>query len=174
MKKHQQKLTQILILITIALICSLILINYFRKTLGKELIICAEEEVKKIATIVTNNSIKKYTETINLNNLLEINKNTKEEITYIHYNTKKVNNITNKITEILETDLQNMTTGNFNNINIKLDTITKEYYDKINDGIILTIPLASATGNSLLANIGPKIPIKLKLASVVNTNIKSK
>lgn len=174
MKKKKHTLTIILYLILFSLICSIIIIYYFEKNLGKNLITCAENEVKRITTLVINNSIKEYTKNIDLNNILVLSKNSNEEITYIHYDTKKINELTTTITKILEKDLQNMTIGNFKEINLKLDNITKEYYEKINDGIILTIPLGSATGNSLLSNIGPKIPLKLKIVDNINTTIKSK
>ncbi len=174
MKKKTNLLTFLLYLSLFALICSFIFIYYFEKALGKSLIICAENEVKRLTSLVVNNSIKKYNKTSNLTNMLEINKNNKEEITYIHYDTKKINDITTKITEILQTDLDNMTKGNFKKINLNLDIITEDYYEKINNGIVFTISSSTVTGNSLLANIGPKIPLKLKLVGEVNTNIKSK
>ena len=148
MKKKTNLLTFLLYLSLFALICSFIFIYYFEKALGKSLIICAENEVKRLTSLVVNNSIKKYNKTSNLTNMLEINKNNKEEITYIHYDTKKINDITTKITEILQTDLDNMTKGNFKKINLNLDIITEDYYEKINNGIVFTI--SSSTGTSII------------------------
>ena len=131
MKKKPSLLTILLYIILLSLITSFILIYYFNKVLGKNIIVYAENEVKYLTTIVINNSIKKYNQESNSANYLIIEKNTKGEINLISYNTKLINQTTTKITEILETDLKNLTQANFQKINIKIDTIPKEYYDKI-------------------------------------------
>ena len=174
MKKKPSLLTILLYIILLSLITSFILIYYFNKVLGKNIIVYAENEVKYLTTIVINNSIKKYNQESNSANYLIIEKNTKGEINLISYNTKLINQTTTKITEILETDLKYLTQANFQKINIKIDTIPKEYYDKIKECIILTIPIGNITGNNLLNNIGPKIPIKIKLVDNVNTIFKTK
>ena len=174
MKKKIPITTIVLYLILFALISAFIFIYYFQKTLGPGLIRCAENEVRYITTLVMNNSIRKYNKENISNNYLEITKNNKGEITLIRYNTKAINDTTTKITELLEKDLQNLTKANFKDIDLKLNTITEDYYEKINDGIIFTISSGTATGNNLLANIGPKIPLKLKLVGEVETNLKSK
>ncbi len=172
MKKKTSIITIILYLLLFTFISSLFFIYYLEKKLGPELIKCAENQIKQITTIVMNNSIRKYNN--NNNNFLDITKNNKGEITYISYNTKKINNASINITKILEEDLQNMINGNYKEINLSLKTITDDYYEKINNGIIFTVSTGTATGSSLLANIGPKIPLKLKLVGEVQTKIKSK
>ena len=174
MKKKPSLLTILLYIFLLSLITSFILIYYFNKVLGKNIIVYAENEVKYLTTIVINNSIKKYNQESNSANYLIIEKNTKGEINLISYNTKLINQATTKITEILETDLKYLTQANFQKINIKIDTIPKEYYDKIKECTILTIPIGNITGNNLLNNIGPKIPIKIKLVDNVNTIFKTK
>ncbi len=174
MKKKPPIITFILYLFLFVFIGSVIFIYYFQKKLGPELITCAENQVKYLTTLVVNNSIRKYHKTSTEDNFLKMTKNEQGEIILIEYNTKTINETTTKITEILESDLQNMTKGNLQEIDLKLDKITEDYYEKINDGIILTVSVGTATGSSLLANTGPKIPLKLKLVGEVNTTLKSK
>ena len=131
MKKKPSLLTILLYIILLSLITSFILIYYFNKVLGKSIIVYAENEVKYLTTIVINNSIKKYNQESNSANYLIIEKNTKGEINLISYNTKLINQATTKITEILETDLKYLTQANFQKINIKIDTIPKEYYKQV-------------------------------------------
>ena len=166
-----KKLTIILYLILISLILSIIFIYYFQKQLGNSLITCAENNVKEITTIVINNGIKKYQHISNINNILNQEKNNQGEITHIEYNTKIINEEKQKITDILEKDLQLMIKGDFQKLDLK--NITDIYYEKINNGIIFSIPIGTATGNLLLSNLGPKIPLKLKLVGEINTNIKT-
>ena len=149
-------------------------INYFRNKLGKGLIKCAEDEVEKITTIVMNNCLNKYIKNNNEEDLLNIKRNSQNEIELINYNTKNANIMTTTITKMLENDLAYMVKGEFNKINLDLKNISEDYYTKINDGVIFYVSTGSATGNSLLANIGPKIPLKLSLVENVSTNLSTK
>ncbi len=169
-KYTMKKLTIILYLLLFSLISAMLFINHFEHTLGKELINCGENQIRYLTTIVMNNSIRKYLKEEKKDYLIK-EKNEKGEITYISYNIKNINEATTKITQILENDLHNMMKGNFKDINLNLDKITKDYYEKIEDGVILTVSLGTATGSSLLTNIGPKIPLKLKLVGEVTTTI---
>ena len=155
-------------------LCAIIFIYHFEKRIGPSLIKCAEENVEYLMTLVMNNSIKKYHNQIKDVNYLTINKDRSGEIQLISYNTKAINQAKIQITDILEKDLQNLAKGNFQEIDLKLDTITKDYYEKIKDGVIFTVSAGAATGNSLLTNLGPKIPIKLILVGEINTIINSK
>ncbi len=162
-------------IILISIICSFILINHLRKTLGNGLIKCAEYEVEKLTTIIMNNCINKYISNNNINNnLLNIKRKNNNEIELISYNTKNVNITQTTITKMLENDLSYMIKGEFNKIDINLKNIPEDYYTKLNEGIIFYISTGSATGNSLLSNIGPKIPINLSLVENVSSNINTK
>lgn len=174
-KKKPNIITTCFYILLLALISSFIFINYFKNKLGPSLIECAENEVQRITTLVMNNCIHKY---IELNkaqaDILKITRNNHNEIELISYNTKKVNEMTTTITKMLEDDLNYMTKGDFDKININLNNISDAYYSKINDGIIFSVSFGSATGNSLLANIGPKIPLNLKIAEDTIANINTK
>ncbi len=172
-KKKKPFFTIILYLFLFSLIASFIFIYHFQKKLGPELIKCAENQVKYLESLVINNSIRKYQKATNNTSFLKKNENN-QNITMIEYDTKSINEAKIKITEILEKDLLNMMKGNLKEIDLNLDKITKDYYEQIEDGIIFTVSVGTATGNSLLANIGPKIPLKLKLVGNVNSEIESK
>ena len=168
MKKKPSLLTILLYINLFALISSLIFIYNFQKKLGPELIKSGENQVKYIENLIINNSIRKYLKE-NQNISFIKRKDTK----LIEYDITKINNASIKITEIIENDLKKMIAGNLKDIDLKINTITQEYYEKINNGIIFIVSLGSATGNSLLANIGPQIPLKLKLVGDTKTEIKS-
>ncbi len=175
MKKKKNIFTILLYISLIAFICSILLINYFRHKLGTGLIKCAEDEVEKLTTIVMNNCINKYINNNNIdNNLLNIKRKNNNEIELISYNTKNVNIMNTTITKMLEDDMSYMIKGDFDKIDLNLKNISEDYYTKLNDGVIFYISTGSATGNSLLANIGPKIPLNLSLVENVSSNINTK
>ncbi len=168
MKKNL--ITIILYLHLLSLICSIIFIYYFEKKLGSDLITCAENQVRQLMNITMNKSINTHTKNIEFKYLINTEYNNQKEITIIEYNTKEINTIKNKITKELEKDIINMTTKKITNT----ITNTDISYQYINNNIIFLIPIGSSTGNYLLSNIGPKIPIKLKLIGEISTDIKSK
>lgn len=174
MKKHPKFLTYLLYLITIAILCSCLFIYYFNQKLGPGLIKCAEDEVKHLTTLVMNNCIKKYINQTEKLDILNIERNSQNEIERIQYNTKVLNETSTQITTMLETDLDYMVKGNLEAIQLNLNKLSDEYYEKTNDGILFTISMGSATGNSLLANVGPKIPLNLSVVGDVVSQIETK
>ncbi len=159
----------------LALITSFFFINYFQKKLGPNLIECAENEVQRLTTLVMNNCIHKYIkQNSSQEKILKVTRNNQNEIELISYDTKKVNEMTTTITKMLEDDLRHMVKGEFDKININLNNISDDYYSKINDGIIFSISFGSATGNSLLANVGPKIPLNLSIAEDATAKLNTK
>lgn len=176
-KKKKNKLPTICMYIIIfSVIFSLIFINYFNKKLGPNLIKCAEDVTERITSLVTSNCVDKYlksTNKYNINNLITIARNN-NQIERISYNTTLVNKITMDITNNLEKDINYMMKGDFEKINLDLDIISDNYYEKIKDGILFTVSMGSATGNSLLANIGPKIPLNLSTIGNIKVDVESK
>lgn len=158
----------------VAIVCAIIFMHYFKTKLGPGLIECAENEVKKITTIVMNNCISKYINTTNNQDILKITRNNQNEIERISYNTKEVNKMKATVTQMMDNDLAYMVRGDFEKINLNPNTISEDYYTKLNDGIIFSVSFGSATGNSLLANIGPKIPLNLSIIDDTITDIDTK
>ena len=171
MKKYHSLFTFCLYLITIAIICSIIFIYYFHKQLGPGLIECAEDEVKHLASLIMNNCVRKYIEETNDLNLIKIWKNNNQEIERIHYDTKILNQTRTKILDMLETDLDYIKEGNLKAIDLNLNKLSNEYYEKTNNGIIFMVSIGSSTGNPFFANLGPKIPLNLQTIGEASSNI---
>ena len=138
------------------------------------MITCAEDEVNHLTTLVMNNCIKKYVNQTDNLDILKIERNDQNNIERIHYDTKILNQTTTQITSMLEMDLDDMVKGNLEKIGLNLNKLSDEYYEKTNKGILFTISMGSVTGNSLLANIGPKIPLNLSVVGDVTTKIDTK
>ena len=161
----------VLYIVLVAFISSFWFIYYFNKVLGPGLVECAENEMERLTLLVMNNSFEKYLRENEINNLLEISRNSKNEVELIRYNTKVMNEIMGDIVSILERDLFYMTKGDFDKLDFQLRDITDQYYEMMNEGILFTVSVGSATGNRLLANIGPKIPLNLSLVGDVMAEI---
>lgn len=173
MKKRLKLHNYIFYIILSSFICSVIFIYYFNRKIGPGLIECAYEEVERLTVIVINNGVSKYLGSESIDSLLQISRNSKREIESISYNTNLLNKITNDIISILQLDILNMTKGNFKALDLDPMLIPNNTLEKLNDGILFSISMGSFTGNSFLANIGPKIPLNLILIGQVEASVEN-
>ena len=173
MKKSPSFLTFNLYLITVAIICALIFIYYFQKKLGPGLIECAEDEVNHLTSLIMNNCIRKYIEETPNLELLKIERNNNQDIERIQYDTKLLNQTRTDIIDMLESDLDSMVKGELEEIELNINKLSDEYYEKTSDGILFTVSIGSATGNYFFANLGPKIPLNLKTIGDATAEIKT-
>ena len=164
----------ILWIVFIGIVCSLVFIYYFNKVLGPGLVDCAHDEMERLTVLVMNNSFEKYLREHSLDDLLVISRNNNNQIELIQYNTKVMNEITSDIVAILEKDLYYLTKGEFEKLEFNLKNVTSDYYEMFNDGILFTVSVGSVTGNRLLANIGPKIPLNLSVIGEVLAQLDTK
>lgn len=171
MKKRYSLFTFSLYLITTTIICAILFIYYFSKQLGTGLIECAEDEVKRLTSLIMSNCVRKYIEETNDLELIKIERKSNQEIERIQYDTKILNQTRTNILDRLETDLDHMKGGAVDKTGINLNKLSDEYYEKTNDGIIFMVSIGSSTGNPFFANLGPKIPLNLQIVGESSANI---
>lgn len=133
----------------------------------------ASLEVNRITSIIVNNGVRKYLSDNEKVNVVDIVRNG-DRIEVIRYNTSVVNKISMDISNSIEQDINYMIMGDFEKIDFSSSKIADSYYDKIDNGLVLGISIGNITGNSLLANVGPRIPLKLEMVGNVNVDIKNK
>lgn len=163
-----------LYLFLICFICAIFFIYYFNRTLGPGLIHCALDEVEKLSVLTLNNGVRKYMVSHDVGEILQIVRKENGDISLVRYDTKKLNQFTIELTSLLTKDLDLMVKGEFEELDLDIGRISSNSYLKVDDGILFLISLGSATGNSLLANIGPKIPLNLSVIGNVQTDVHSK
>ena len=100
--------------------------------------------------------------------ILEITKNSKEEIISVEYNLEKTYKILTDTSVILKEALSSFENGLIN------VTLYDEYITSSNHGLIMNIPLFLGSNNVFLTNLGPKIPLKVNFSGNLLTNIKTK
>ncbi len=103
-----------------------------------------------------------------LKDLLVINKNKNDEIINISYNTKKAYQVTQKIVKYMKENYQSIESGD------KLIDYYDEELSDLEDGLILRLPIGLASNHIFFANLGPKIPVKVKFVGTLLTNLKTK
>ena len=171
--KKNKIFTISLYILLIAFIMALFVIYYFSTFIGPGLIKSASLEVNRITSIIINNGVRKYLSNNSELEIVDIIRNG-EKIEVIRYNTENVNKISMDISNSIEQDINYLIMGDLEKIDFSLSKITDSYYEAIDNGLVLGVSIGNITGNSFLANVGPRIPLKLELVSNVNVNIENK
>lgn len=136
----------------------------------------SEAEAERFSVVVINTSVAEVIENNDLSDILDISRNNNMEIEEVNFNTNKVNSFLKEVTEVVSKYLIEIEEGNTKNINIS-DSLRGSSFKYLKHGVISEMPMGSVFGNSLLANTGPIIPVKLtfigKVYSSINTNVKA-
>lgn len=154
MKLKYKNKTKLKLKVLIILFFVLLLIFLFFKLLNKTssyILEYSKEEANKFTTNIINNSIDENTlKLLNNDNLYTITRNNDNEIEMIDYNTYLSNLILKNIVNNIE-----------ENINY------------LENDIAFYVPCGIIFNNYLFNNMGPKIPVKLKIISSIMSSIKT-
>lgn len=168
--KKQFKRTTILcsIFLLICFFCILFFIRFTNSITPKMIEIAGKNIEKLTYNILNDYKALSLLDDDLIDNILNVNKNSKNEIINVNYNVKNAYKITNLITNKIQKDFQAIESGQK-----KVDFVDEELTE-LNDGLILTIPIGIASNNIYLANLGPRIPVKVKFSGTLLTNLKTR
>lgn len=157
--RFRRKLAFILIVIIIMVILSFILLNLTVKKISPTIMEYSKAQVKKVATTIINRSINDdVLDDVNLDELFIIDKSSNEEIVNVLIDPSIVNRTLSKVSDAVENSLRR--------IEAMDKDLMREY--KIEEDCFY-VPSGIIFNTPLLNNLGPKIPIKLKMiGSVLN------
>lgn len=164
-KKHKLKIINKIILIIILLTVIIHLtLKYINKNISPKLTHYASLEIKKLSGLIITKSVSTETlEKLNINDMFKITKNEKNEILLVDFNTITLNKIIKEATINIQENLKKLEMGIINDNN-----------EPNKNGVILKIPSGEIYNNFLLNNLGPKIPVKLKILGDMETQINTK
>ena len=136
--------------------------KYIGDNLSKKVESYAAKQAKKIIVLVINKSVNK-----DVISSLETNEIFTESDGTIDFNSKTINEILLKVNTNLKSNLNKLENGEFK----ITDTTILTDKAKLKKGIIYEVPTGIIFNNALLANIGPKIPVRLNLVGDIITGI---
>jgi len=177
LKKRKYIFKNKIILIAILIIISVIyVLRFIDKKASPILFNYAGLESKKIASILINDAISSnINDNIDIDELFIITRDNSNEIKTIDFNPITVNKILASITKSVQLDLNYLEKGNIEYLTIDKEQLNEYNEDDLKKGIICQIPSGVILGNSFLANLGPRIPVKFNLdgdiVSYINTNV---
>ena len=77
-------------------------------------------------------------------------------------------------TSSIQLNLKQIEQGHIDLLDLPDDVLVTYDKNKLKKGIVYEIPTGVILGNSLLSNLGPKIPVKFSLVGDINSTIKTK
>lgn len=135
----------------------------------------AQRKTEEIASLAINEAIiNKLFDSIDMQDILISKEDKDGNIVYAGVNQKIVNNVQNKSAIVVQEFLKEIEEGRIPESIAASEDLNFKKNHSNEPGVIMEIPLGQATENSLLANLGPRIPIKFTIVGDVNTDIEEK
>lgn len=161
-KKYKLNITSIIIMLII--VNTIAILNYYKNNLSYKLIDISKNTIEVynnylIMNFISNDILSKS----DLNDIIKLNKNNKDEIISIEYDTK----LTYKLLKIVTDELYQIVS----------QTTYKDILDydfDIKDDLVIYYPVLLSSNNIFLNNLGPKVPVRIKFLSSLLTNINTK
>lgn len=148
---------------------SIIFFMKFNTKVTPKLLGIAEASINKLnETILTNFKVKDIYPQVDLENAIILTKNKKEEIISVDFNLENVYKALSIITGYLQSSVESEEVRK---------SILKYYDEDLSNGldsILLSIPMGVSSDKIYLANLGPRIPVKIHYMGYVASNVRIK
>lgn len=135
----------------------------------------AESKATKIATLLITQAVNdKVLNMMDVEDIVITSKDDGGFVREVDVNPISVNKLLTQITNYVQEYLEKVEAGNIDSLGVS-DTIFSNYdLHKLKQGIIYEIPSGVVFKNSLLSNLGPKIPVRINLVGDVTSDIQTK
>ena len=173
-KKSKTKRNILILAIVFLFFGSVLVIDFVGKKFSKELLKYAEAEVSRIAKYVVNYAVTtRNIKELEFSELFIVSKNSKEEIQTVDFDPVVVNNVLNSITETVIAHFKAIEEGDLETIDLSNSFLLNVDINKLKQGVVAEVPIGIITGNSLLANLGPKLPVKLSILGEIESELET-
>ncbi|MDD4733476.1 MAG: sporulation protein YunB [Bacilli bacterium] len=171
-KRKQKRINFIPTIIVLLFIFLIYTFNQINKVISPLLLEYAEIETKKFSSIIINQSVTKDM-LEQLNDIYVIDKDLDGKIITIDLDPVLVNRFILDVVAKIQYNLKQIENGTVENL--RLNNNLTDYKNKnFKEGIIFEIPMKAVFNNSLLANLGPKVPVRINLTGDVLSNVETK
>lgn len=151
------------------------LLDYVGDQFGSGVMDYAETEVRKISNIFINLTVSNVmSNKIEMDSLFIVDKDDNGNIRMIDFNPIVVNQILDEVVSNVNQNLKALSTGNLDQLVLNDPSLVDYNKDNLKKGIIAEVPSGVVFQNVLLSNLGPKIPIRIKIVGDTDVNIKTK
>ena len=160
--KIKKKVGIFLFILIVIVICSCLILRFINKRISPIIMDYSISEMKRITSIIINRSVNSnLLDQMDMDNLFIVTKSSNEEVITVTLNSIIVNKITDIISDACEDNLRLVEEEKYSILKNKFN-IGEEYF---------YVPSGIVFNNTFLSNIGPKIPISLKMIGNVTSGI---
>ena len=146
------------------------LFSFINRRLTKNLSVVMKESVDKLNnTIFTNYIDRHLLNEVNLNNIIELVRNDKNEIIGVDYNLENAYQVLALATERVKEGINNMEEGDLEEV----DPFFK-VGERYGNSFVVRVPLGVVSNSVLFNAVGPRIPIKITLMENLLNSISTK
>lgn len=160
--------------LSIIILVSYIVVIYISKRLNPSIMKYATIEAKRLTTSVINTSISEIIDQGYIRgDLFTLSKNINGEIEMIDFDSGRVNELLKLISQTIQKKLIDLEMGKVKDFDIS-DGLKGKNFSHQRYGVVCETSSGSIFGNSLFANTGPIIPVKLTFIGEVLTSVHTK
>ncbi len=169
-KKMHFRISRVfLFFLILILVLGILFFIQFNKEVTPKLLNVAEASIDRLnETILTNYRVKDIYPQVDLESAIVLTKNKKEEIISVDFNLEEVYKALSIITGYLQQSVENESVRN---------EVLKYYNEDLSstlDSIILSLPIGVSSDKIYLANLGPRIPVKISYMGYVASSVRIK
>lgn len=157
------------IIIILILVFAMILFQNFNRKITPNLLAIAEVSINKLnESILMQYRVSDVYKKVDLEEVIDITKNDRDEIIAVDFDLENAYEALSVITNYLQDRLEDEDTRK---------DILKYYSEDLSsslDSIILSVPIGVASQDIYLANLGPRIPVKVNYMGYLATSVRIK
>jgi sporulation protein YunB len=156
------------------ILCLTLLFSFIHKKIEPVMLSYATSKASKLATLLITQAVNdKVFHTMDVEDIVLTSKDSNGAIKEVDINPIFANKLLNMITNYVQEYIEKVEDGDIDSLGVT-DTIFSNYdIHKLKQGIISEIPSGIIFNNALLANLGPKIPVRISLVGDVSSDISS-
>ena len=176
LKKEKKKISNFKVLFISILFVLIVVIAFIIKisnNINGKFMSYAEVEAEKISKTIINYAVNDIVmNDLKTDALFVTVKNKNGDIQAIDFDTGNVNHLLNHISQNILKYFRLLEQGETDDIDFVKRVLPGSH--KIEDGVIMEIPSGVILGNSLFANMGPKIPVKISMIGNLESSVSTK
>lgn len=173
-KRKSNKLLVCIIIFVVLVLISFAFINYYSKKALPLIMSYAEAESRKLIILVINKAVTKQINNVETDDIFDVTYNKDGEVILVDFNSKRTSIALSTITSLVELNLRAIEEGKIDMLELPDNSLEAFDTDLLEKGIILEVPLGVISNSTLLANLGPKVPVKLSLIGDVSSGFSTK
>lgn len=163
----------LVIILFLVLLCTFFIFHLLNKYIAPILLDYAEIETTKLSTLIINKAVEnQVSNNFKVEDMIKTTLNKNGEIVSVDFDTNIVNQSLVSINNTIQSNLRYLEEGKLNLIDMP-DVSTSYDLNETKAGIIYQIPFGVITDTPIIADIGPKIPVKTSLIGSVISNVKT-